>query len=368
MRVLHLVTLISPQMEFGGPLRVAANEAAGLQERGHEVALMGGAREFNALPHRFMDLPAFTFRVWPRRARYVIMIAPALWANLPRIASRYDLAHVHLGRDLITLFSAAILRIAGIPYVVQTHGMIEPSNKRHVKALDRTITRFALRGARVALTLTDSETSFVDSLADKRLSVRFGNAVAVESTFHPSVGEPRVLFLARIHPRKRADQFARVAVRIAHVRSDVSFDIAGPDEGAATEVSEIVRNAPKGRLRYLGAIAPAQVNQTMVDATVYVLPAPAEPFGMTILEALSAGRPVVIHETSVLAPLLVANGAAVTFDGSDDSLFEAISSLLDDPARAAEMGRRGHDVATREFGLEQSLHTLEDAYRRVLDG
>ena len=48
----------------------------------------------------------------------------------------YDVVHVHVARDFVTLPAATIARRAGVPYVLQPHGMIDPSDHALARPLD----------------------------------------------------------------------------------------------------------------------------------------------------------------------------------------------------------------------------------------
>src|SRR4051794_14567809 len=104
MRVLHVVTLVSDDGAFGGPVSVASNQAAALIARGTDVRLAGGWRGASSPPASVHGAPAHLFpvrQVLPRGFSGLFSAAFARW--LHREIGRFDLVHLHAGRDLMSL-------------------------------------------------------------------------------------------------------------------------------------------------------------------------------------------------------------------------------------------------------------------------
>jgi starch synthase len=115
------------------------------------------------------------------------------------------------------------------------------------------------------------------------------------------------------------------------------------------------------------------VVQLLSHATVFVCPSVYEPLGIVNLEAMACGTAVVASDVGGI-PEVVDDGRTgllVRYDESDPSAFEAglataIGALLDDPPRAAEMGRAGRERAVAEFAWDAIAQRTLDVYRSVL--
>ncbi|NED65937.1 glycosyltransferase, partial [Streptomyces sp. SID10244] len=134
-----------------------------------------------------------------------------------------------------------------------------------------------------------------------------------------------MLFLARLHRRKRPTVFVEAARSLLHEGIDAEFEIAGPDEGELDRVVEAVAAANMGdRIVIGGPVAPGEVPAHLARADVYVLPSVDEPFPMTALEAMSVGTPVIVTRTCGIAKLVTQSGAGAVVDESVADLVAAI--------------------------------------------
>lgn len=160
MRVLHIATLVSPDAAYGGPVRVAVNQAGELARRGHDVVLAAGHSGYAAGPPQ--ELGGVPLRLFPVRrvlptAGFSGLLSTAMVRWLWRELAATDVVHVHMGRELVTLGAAELTRRRGVPYVLQTHGMVVPSDNRLAGPLDAFVTRRVLRDAGAVLCLTPLE-------------------------------------------------------------------------------------------------------------------------------------------------------------------------------------------------------------------
>ena len=145
MRILQVVTLLSPDGAYGGPARVALNQGAELINRGHDVIVAAAARGYPDLPTESNGVPLRLFaarRLVPGTG-FAGLGAPALNRWFGRNRTDFDVVHIHFGRDLVVLPVAAAARRHKIPYVLQTHGMVTPSDHPLAPALDALWTRKA---------------------------------------------------------------------------------------------------------------------------------------------------------------------------------------------------------------------------------
>jgi glycosyltransferase involved in cell wall biosynthesis len=180
-----------------------------------------------------------------------------------------------------------------------------------------------------------------------------------------------VLFLARLHSRKRPALFAQAAFALLKNGVRARFAIVGPAEGAEVDVDRVIREARMqgfgdGELRREPAVPPERARDRMKAASVYVLTAEKEPFGMTIIEALSVGVPVVICSDGGLADFVREHECGIVTNDSVDDVAKAIDDLISDPSMAQEMGCRGRDAVNSSYGIDRVARVLDATYRAVV--
>lgn len=179
---------------------------------------------------------------------------------------------------------------------------------------------------------------------------------------HPPVaktcGSLRLVFLARISPMKN---LIGAIDALRGVKGDVSLDIYGPVEDtgywAACERA-IGTLGPDVRVSYHGPLPPERVAATLEAHHVLIQPSFGENFGHSILEAMTAGCPVVISDRTPWRGLAPARaGLDVPIDDVA-SLRTAIERFRDMPAEEFSAWRRGArryatDVSTDNFAVDQ---------------
>lgn len=369
MRVLHVTTLVSPDGAFGGPVRVAVNQTVALRARGHDALLVAGERGHPDGPPEQLD--GAPVRLFPARHLFPStgfsgVVSPGLVRWLVSSVRAADVVHVHLGRDLVTLPAAFLARLRSVPYVLQTHGMVVPTDNPLGRPLDALLTRRLLRGAGAVLCLNELERAQVQSLVEEPLRLQvLTNGVPVAASVPPLPSRPEVLFCARLHPRKRPVMFAQMARDLLAKGIDASFVLVGPDEGEGAAVSQVVDAVGNpDRLRWEGPLDPSRTLDRMRRASLLVLPSVDEPMPMAVLEALSLGRPAVVTSSCGLAPLVAETGCGTVVDESYAGLVAGVQDVLTQPDRLREQSPLAVQAAREHHGMDAVAQRLEELYAR----
>jgi glycosyltransferase involved in cell wall biosynthesis len=166
--------------------------------------------------------------------------------------------------------------------------------------------------------------------------------------------EARVLLcVARLAPQKGVDVAVRAlpAIRAEHPGAALVVLGEGPE---------------RPRLAAEGVYLPGRVGDVAAwyrRAELVVHPARWEGFGIALLEAMLAGKPVVASAVSS-APEIVADGSTGLLVPPEDpvALAAAVNRLLGDPARLAAFGRSGLERARAEFSVERMATATAAVY------
>ena len=366
MRIVHVVTLVSADGSYGGPLTVARNLAAATRRLGHDVEVWGGARpgDLAAEPTRPGER---RFRAWsPPRLRLVGLIAPALLVALWKNRRALDLVHVHASRDAGVLLAMLVLRCGRVPYVAQTHGMVLPPDSTTKRLVDL-VARPAIGAARRCLALNRREAEALAAFgvpAERVTELPNGIDTWATPTAPSARARPVVCFVSRLHPRKRPHVFVEVA---AIVGDQADFVLAGPDDGALGAVEAAVSSFRPPTLRLLGPLAVDDARAVIADADVLVLPADDEPFGVVILEAFVGRTAVVVTSGCHIAADLEAAGAALVTGPSAAELATGVEALLRDPLHREALVDAGRRLVEHRYSLTAVTDRLMTIYGGGID-
>jgi glycosyltransferase involved in cell wall biosynthesis len=229
-----------------------------------------------------------------------------------------------------------------------------------------------LAAVRSTLTFALSETIARDldperTLGTRVVVVRPGVDVA---RFDPSAARadpPEVLVLGSITPWKRPELALEACALARRAHPAVRLRVVGApfaDDGPALLVELRRRAAALGFAELPGPSAhPAR---ELGRAYCLLHCAEQEPFGMAVLEALAAARPVVVPRAGGPAEI-VDDSCALTYPPGDArAAADALGALLSDPARAAGLGEAGRERARREFDLGRAQERYAAALTAAL--
>jgi glycosyltransferase involved in cell wall biosynthesis len=174
-----------------------------------------------------------------------------------------------------------------------------------------------------------------------------------------------VLYVGNIKPHKNLVRLIEAFARLRQgPREDLKLLIIGDQISKHPALRRAVHQHKLHKhVRFLGYIPDETLSILYRLAAVFVFPSLYEGFGLPPLEAMACGAPVVTSNTSSLPE--VAGDAAVLVDPySIDSIVEGTERVLNDPAFANELRRRG-PVRAREFSWEQSVAQTHGLYEAV---
>lgn len=370
MRILHVVTLVDDQGSYGGAITIAVNQCIELRRRGHDARIAGGWRGEGRPPEHLEGVPAHLFRVRTLAPGmgFSGLFAPALPRWTRDHVGSFDIAHLHLARDLVPLSVAAVLRRAEVPFVVQTHGALQPSRGIRTRLLDRGLTRDTLLAARHIFALTPDERDAVARVSGTAHGIsllRNGVVLPERVPATDDDGPVDVLFLSRLHPNRRVLAFAAAAERLVADGVDATFSIVGPDGGDLRALRRFIAERPAlhERLRYEGALPHDRAVERLRRADLYVLPSiEDQAYPMGLLEAMAAGVPSICTTECGLAGTLAREQAAIVANPTDDAVYGAMRRLLVDRAARARLSARAAATAASVFSMTAVAEILEEEY------
>jgi len=177
--------------------------------------------------------------------------------------------------------------------------------------------------------------------------------------------EPLVLFVGSIFNRRRLPSVITAFAQATAGRSDARLVIAGADRSyPALDLEGLAREAGVGpQVELRSYTSEADLDDLYARASVFVFLSEYEGFGLTPLEALSAGVPIIVLDTAIAREVY---GDAAWYVPPDDDVRQtarAIATLLTDRAAAAPLLARAPEVLARYSWDRAADETLAEIER-----
>lgn len=185
----------------------------------------------------------------------------------------------------------------------------------------------------------------------------------VAATF--GVPDRYVLYVGQFDPRKNMDgllaAFARAAAADGDLRLVIAGDL-GKLSGFLTRALERTR-APRERIVVTGRVDDPTLAALYAGAEALLHAALLEGFGLTPLESLAAGTPVVGYRAGAVAEV-VGDAGVLVDPGDADALGDGLTAYLGDASRQRELRARARQQAAR-FSWDRAAADTLALYRRI---
>jgi glycosyltransferase involved in cell wall biosynthesis len=383
LHVVHVCAYFAPAFVYGGPprsihalcraqrtagadVRVVTTSANGDGELGDEIVARG---EYDGIPVHYCA------RAWPRSIFY----APSLASVVANELRDADVLHIHGLWNAAVWSAASVARHQKRPYVLSPRGMLAPAALDHdawrkklvYPVTDRRVVRDAARLHATSRTEFDDLTSLTESSRVVYVpnGVELpppdaGDAGAARARFRLPAEAPLVLFLGRIHPIKRLDLLAAAFDFVLQQHPQAHLVIAGPDEeGHRAQVAPLFTRYG-GSVTWTGRVDDAGKRQLLDAAAVLVMCSNSESFGMSVAEAMAAGKPVVVTRTCPW-PDVESHGAGLWVEQTPDAIAAGINAVLSDRAAARTMGARGRSLVEAQYSWTHAASSLIREYEAI---
>ena len=289
---------------------------------------------------------------------------------------RPRVVHLHGVWDPILRRAASACKELGLPWVVSSHGMLHPftlgqgalKKRVYLKLFPRLLGR-----ARTIFTLNAEEADCIRR--------RFGVPAVVAPTgidpvphertpdgsFARSVpgldGSPFILFLGRLDDIKGVDLLLASYAEAVAAGLRAHLVLAGPDFGAERGLrAQAHRLGLAERVHFVGSLGGDQKLAALSECSLFAHRPRYEGFGIAVVEAMAAGRPVVTTTACRLDGAAEAGAIRIAEDRTD-AFAKAIASLADDDDASRALGTRARAWVRRELAWPTVLGRVESGYR-----
>jgi glycosyltransferase involved in cell wall biosynthesis len=384
MRILHVIDTLSPAA--GGP-----PEAIRQLVRAYEQELHGARIEVVCLDtpdQPFLSGISCPVHALGQSALGRFAFSPRLWRWLHVHAGRFDVVFMNGIWSFPGIAIRFAARRAGVPYGVFVHGALDPwfnrayPLKRLKKSIYWPMQYRVLRDASAVFFTTTIErdlaqTSFRPSRWNG-IVIPYGITDFGQDTpeldrqaqlFHSSIpalrGRRFLLFLARIHEKKGCDLLLEAYGQVAASCPDVDLVIAGPDQGGLQSKlqAQARRLRIEGRVHWPGMIRGDLKWGALRACESFVLPSHQENFGISVVEALAVGRPVLISNQVNIWPEIQADGVGLVEDDTLPGTERLLRRWFDlGPAEKQAMADRARPCFLARYTMNRTASMINDLF------
>ena len=277
-------------------------------------------------------------------ARYA-MVAAQVAKDLE---GQFDVIHAH---DWLTYFAGiAAKRVSGKPLVVHMHATEFDRSGENINRRVYAIEKAGMQAADRVIAVSELTRRIVigkygipaEKVVTVHNAVRFGESE--EAVPERAVKDKVVTCLGRITYQKGPDYFVEAAAKVLQRVPDVRFVMAGSGDLMNHVVRRVAQLGIADRFHFTGFLKGGEVQRMFRLSDVYVMPSVSEPFGISPLEAMRSGVPVIISRQSGVAEVL---DYAIKVNYWDvDALADAIYGLLTYPALGRMFASKGLEEVT----------------------
>ena len=270
-----------------------------------------------------------------------------------RVKGKYDVIHCH---DWLTMKAGvAIKEKTGTPLVLTVHSTeYDRSGWLYPNQWFIDIEREGMEKADKIIAVSH----FTKRVIVRKYGIHPDKISVVHNAVYPiGEGEKKniVLFLGRLTIQKGPEFFLKTAKKVLEYE-DTQFVVAGMGDMLPKLINQAVDMGIANHIIFTGKLTEEEVRHIYQISSVYVMPSVSEPFGITALEAISAGTPTIVSKTAGVSEAFK-NCLRVDFWDTDEMANKIISLLRYDPLHTmmSNEGKREIELFTWDRVAEKTL-------------
>lgn len=391
LRILYVTSYYKPAYVYGGPTRSVSSLCEAMVKSGCQVEVFttnaNGRSRLSVALEQPIDVDGVTVTYFPLALNGLhYFFSPRLASAIKSQVTRVDLVVVEALWSHAMMPTAVACSRSNRPYVVALRGQLLPWSLKQKRW--RKIAYLFLGGRRylnraVALHCTDPveadeavklglcSPAFVVpngidtsrfSLLPERDSFRQRLSIPLDATI--------LLFLGRLHRKKRPDLAIEALATAQSLNRQVYLVVAGPDQEQLTPKlqSQAKRLGCNDNVRFVGLLKGDDVLLALSDADLLMMPSEpqSENFGMSAVEAMAAGVPVLASDDVPVGRWAAEGRAGRIVPCSAEDFSRATLEMLSDPEKLKEMGERGQELAQQRFDILAVAQQMLAQYESIV--
>ena len=286
-------------------------------------------------------------------------------AKAAEIAKSIDFDIIHAHDWLTFLAGIEAKRISGKPLIIQVHAT-EFDRSPFPNKFVYDIEKKGMENADLIVAVSNYTKNIICQkygIPESKVVVVHNGINYNENNFVIEKKDKVVLFLGRITYQKGPEYFIDVAKKVLQFEPDTKFIIAGDGDMMRYIIEKVAQEGLSRKILFTGFLRGKDIDRAYALADVYVMPSRSEPFGITPLEAIKNGTPVIISKQSGVSEVLE-NAFKVDFWDVDE-MVNKIVAILRYKALHDELVEHAREELKR-ISWQNAAHKLDKIYSRIV--
>lgn len=364
------ILLLTNHLNYGGIAAYTVSLARQLKKKGDFPLTASGGGDF--LPLLEHEQITHVYASLNAKSELSLKVLAAVF-KLASLVKGEKVDIIHAQTRTTQVAACLISKMTNIPFVSTCHGFFKNRIGRRI---------FPCWGSAVIAISEAVREHLVNDFSVAKKDIRLiHNGVEVEKfkrekslqeikNFKENAGvkesEIVVGIIARLSKVKGHCFLLMAAKEIVKLNYKVKFLIIGDGPEKENLVLSAQELGIENQVVFLNSTIDTSLPLKAMD--IFIMPSISEGLGLSILEAMSSGLPVVASNVGGIYSLVKdgVNGFLVP-PGSPCAILSAVKKLLDNPQLARQMGQRGQQTAEECFSLESMAEQTRNLYAEVLD-
>lgn len=365
---MKILNLSQYSWENGGPAKIIYDHATEQLKAGHEVSILTpyhADTQFYPLPDGAKLIKCKAHWL----GKFFPDFSPETWKFLKNELHKFDIVHIHGLWNFPGIYS--LLANVSTKKLVTVHGTLGTysltKGKLKKQLFSLLFQKRAFKKADfVQVNHQDELTELTNYLGYQHPKafilpngikqtdyVRFEKSADFLTQKGITADAPIVLFLGRVDAKKGIDLLLPAFKIVTEKHPTANLVIVGPDYGMKAFVDEFVeKNKLKNRVFLTGMLQGDEKLKMMANATLFTLPTYSEGFSIAVMEALSAGLPVVVSPNTGFSEVIAAYQAGEVVNLQPVAIAEGIVTLLKDDQKRQNAAQQATRLIKENYTIE----------------
>ncbi len=389
MKILHIIPSYYPAIQFGGPIESVhlLNKALVKDEMIVDVLTTNSGLKDrkDVLLNQWIDLDGVKVKYHKSFFYEHYTFSPGLLLDALRIAKDYDLIHITAFWNFPVLAGSLAATLNKKPFIISPRGVLYPEAINIKSAIFKKLylnlvaKKYLYKANVIHFTSQDEKERIAVDSDSIRKSIIIPNGIDLKQydnlpkpgsfkNKYPVLKNKRyILFLGRVHKQKGFDILLPAFQALVNEYEDLRLVIVGPYAlGYKSEIDDwLQKNNLQSKVIFTGLLTGENKFSAYVDAEIFVLPSYFENFGMSVIEAMACGTPIVISNKVGIWKDVQESQAGIIVETNSKSLYLGIKNLLDNQILCKDVTTNAKNLLKEKYSIEIMTTKMISAYNKL---